>query len=111
MSAYPCPAGVAELFRGSNLRPLAIGMSLMLLQQITGQPSVLYYAVRSFPHSLVTAFLAADMVRLTHVYELQAEIFRQAGFASGQESTGVSVFLGFFKLIATGMSPMASCSQ
>lgn len=33
---------------------------------------------------------------------LQAEIFRQAGFASGQESTGISVFLGFFKLIATG---------
>ena len=35
---------------------------------------------------------------------LQAEIFRQAGFASGQESTGISVFLGFFKLVATGAS-------
>ncbi len=29
-----------------------IGMSLMLLQQITGQPSVLYYAVSSFPYSI-----------------------------------------------------------
>ena len=38
--------GFLELFQGNNLRPLTIGMSLMLLQQITGQPSVLYYAVR-----------------------------------------------------------------
>ena len=38
-----CVAGFASLFQGSNLRPLTIGMSLMLLQQITGQPSVLYY--------------------------------------------------------------------
>ena len=35
-----------DLFQGNNLQPLTIGMSLMLLQQITGQPSVLYYAVR-----------------------------------------------------------------
>lgn len=33
---------------------------------------------------------------------MQAEVFRQAGFASGQESTGVSVFLGLFKLVTTG---------
>jgi MFS family permease len=70
-------AGFLDLFRGNNLRPLTIGMSLMCLQQVTGQPSVLYYA---------------------------AEIFRQAGFASGQESTGVSVFLGLFKLVATGVA-------
>ena len=36
---------------------------------------------------------------------LQAEVFERAGFASGQQSTGISVFLGFFKLIATGRTP------
>lgn len=45
-------AGIAELLQGSNLRPLTIGMSLMLLQQITGQPSVLYYAVSSSQNAL-----------------------------------------------------------
>ncbi len=39
----PC-AGVVGLFRGRFLKPLLIGSSLMLFQQITGQPSVLYYA-------------------------------------------------------------------
>ena len=43
-----CVAGFASLFQGSNLRPLTIGMSLMLLQQITGQPSVLYYVSLPF---------------------------------------------------------------
>jgi MFS family permease len=42
--------------------------------QITGQPSVLYYA---------------------------SQIFEQAGFASGQEAAGVSVLLGAFKLVMT----------
>ena len=47
----------------------------MLFQQITGQPSVLYYA---------------------------ADIFSKAGFSAGKDSTGVSVILGFFKLVMTG---------
>lgn len=55
-------------------KPLLVGMSLMLFQQITGQPSVLYYA---------------------------SQIFEQAGFASGQEAAGVSVVLGAFKLVMT----------
>jgi len=42
--------------------------------QITGQPSVLYYA---------------------------SQIFERAGFASGQEAAGVSVLLGSFKLVMT----------
>lgn len=42
--------------------------------QITGQPSVLYYA---------------------------SQIFERAGFASGQEAAGVSVLLGTFKLVMT----------
>ena len=49
------------------MRPLTVGLSLMLFQQITGQPSVLYYAAR---------------------------IFEEAGFGTAQEATGVSVFLG-----------------
>jgi len=48
--------------------------ALLLLLQITGQPSVLYYA---------------------------SQIFEQAGFASGQEAAGVSVVLGAFKLVMT----------
>lgn len=47
----------------------------MLFQQITGQPSVLYYA---------------------------ASIFQQAGFAGAEEATRVSLILGFFKLVMTG---------
>lgn len=42
-------------------RPLLVGSSLMLFQQITGQPSVLYYA---------------------------QQIFEAAGFASGQVGRG-----------------------
>eukprot|EP00879_Flechtneria_rotunda_P028264 GHRR01030361.1.p1 GENE.GHRR01030361.1~~GHRR01030361.1.p1 ORF type:complete len:511 (+),score=137.46 GHRR01030361.1:274-1806(+) len=64
-----------NLFQDSRYyRPLLVGLSLMLFQQITGQPSVLYYA---------------------------SQIFERAGFAGGQESAGISVLLGGFKLIMT----------
>eukprot|EP00775_Hariotina_reticulata_P005690 gene5690-5928_t len=64
-----------ELFQDSRYyRPLLVGMSLMLFQQITGQPSVLYYA---------------------------SQIFERAGFASGQQAAGISVLLGSFKLVMT----------
>jgi len=49
----------------------------MLFQQITGQPSVLYYAGR---------------------------IFQEAGFSSSGAATGVSVVLGVFKLVMTGIA-------
>ena len=68
-------AGFLGLFRGRYARPLAIGSSLMLFQQITGQPSVLYYA---------------------------ADIFERAGFSAGKDATGVSVILGLWKLVMTG---------
>ncbi|KAI8470339.1 MAG: general substrate transporter [Monoraphidium minutum] len=55
-------------------RPLVVGSSLMLFQQITGQPSVLYYA---------------------------NQIFEKAGFSAGQEAAEVSVVLGAFKLLMT----------
>ena len=67
--------GYAQLFRPPNLRPLLVGVSLMLFQQITGQPSVLYFA---------------------------ATIFQRAGFASATEATKTAVVLGIFKLLMTG---------
>lgn len=69
--------GLGALFSGRNVRPLLIGSSLMLFQQITGQPSVLYYAAR---------------------------IFKDAGFASDTDATRVSVVLGSFKLVMTGVA-------
>ena len=66
---------MGALFSKGTIRPLLVGSSLMLFQQITGQPSVLYYA---------------------------AKIFKDAGFASDADATRVSVVLGFFKLIMTG---------
>jgi hypothetical protein len=68
-------ADLTAVLRPQYARPLAVGLSLMLFQQITGQPSVLYYA---------------------------SQIFADAGFAAGQEASGVAVGLGLFKLIMTG---------
>lgn len=56
-----------------DLRVL-LSYSLLLRMQITGQPSVLYYA---------------------------SQIFEQAGFAGGKDAAGVSVLLGAFKLVMT----------
>lgn len=66
-----------SLFQERYRRPLLVGLSLMLFQQITGQPSVLYYA---------------------------AKIFQDAGFASADSATGISVILGLFKLGMTGVA-------
>ena len=69
--------GFGALLRKENLKPLLIGMSLMIFQQITGQPSVLYYATK---------------------------IFQDAGFAAAESATAVSVVLGVFKLLMTGIA-------
>jgi len=53
-------------------RPLVVGCGLVILQQITGQPSVLYYATN---------------------------VFKSAGF--GSSSSQESVLLGLVKLVAT----------
>lgn len=78
LTKYVC-AGVGQLFSARNLKPLSVGLSLMLFQQITGQPSVLYYA---------------------------GKIFEAAGFGEAKDATGISVFLGFFKLLMTGAQPL-----
>ena len=56
------------------MRPLFIGLSLIFFQQITGQPSVLYYA---------------------------GKMFEQAGLKMGQQSAGIAGLLGAFKLLMT----------
>ena len=68
--------GFRELFRRQNLKPMYIGLSVVLFQQITGQPSVLYYA---------------------------EQVFEAAGYDSSQ-GAGVSVILGGFKLLMTGFA-------
>jgi len=69
--------GMGELLRPENRRPLYIGLSVVLFQQITGQPSVLYYA---------------------------EQVFRDAGFEQADSAAGVAVVLGLFKLLMTGVA-------
>ncbi|KAM7278152.1 hypothetical protein ACFE04_005286 [Oxalis oulophora] len=66
---------IGEIFQGKCLKALVIGGGLVLFQQITGQPSVLYYA---------------------------ASIFQSAGFSAASDATRVSILLGVLKLIMTG---------
>ncbi|KAG7609475.1 Major facilitator superfamily domain [Arabidopsis suecica] len=66
-----------ELFQGKCLKALTIGGGLVLFQQITGQPSVLYYA---------------------------PSILQTAGFSAAGDATRVSILLGLLKLIMTGVA-------
>ncbi|KAK4256164.1 hypothetical protein QN277_009066 [Acacia crassicarpa] len=68
---------LGEMFRGKCLKALTIGVGLVLFQQITGQPSVLYYA---------------------------ATILKSAGFSAASDATRVSILLGALKLIMTGVA-------
>jgi sugar porter (SP) family MFS transporter len=73
-------SGLAALLDPRNGRALYAGLSLMLFQQITGQPSVLYYAT---------------------------PIMQRAGFASAAAATQVSVILGGFKFLMTGIAVLS----
>lgn len=66
-----------EVFEGPNLKAFIIGGGLVLFQQITGQPSVLYYA---------------------------GSILQTAGFSAAADATRVSVLIGLFKLLMTGIA-------
>ncbi|KAH1105725.1 hypothetical protein J1N35_009493 [Gossypium stocksii] len=68
---------LGEMFHGKCLKAMIIGAGLVLFQQITGQPSVLYYA---------------------------ASIFQSAGFSAASDATRVSILLGLLKLIMTGVA-------
>ncbi|XVF30460.1 hypothetical protein REPUB_Repub16aG0059700 [Reevesia pubescens] len=70
-------ATLGEMFHGKCMKALIIGAGLVLFQQITGQPSVLYYA---------------------------ASIFQSAGFSAASDATRVSILLGLLKLIMTGVA-------
>nr|XP_043630349.1 D-xylose-proton symporter-like 2 [Erigeron canadensis] len=70
-------ATFGEMFQGKCLKALVIGAGIVLFQQITGQPSVLYYA---------------------------ASIFQTAGFSAASDATKASIFLGLIKLIMTGVA-------
>ncbi|KAI0489249.1 hypothetical protein KFK09_029091 [Dendrobium nobile] len=69
-----------EIFQGKCLKALIIGVGLLFFQQVTGQPSVLYYA---------------------------AKILQSAGFSAASDATRVSVLLGILKLFATGVAILA----
>ncbi|CAI9778751.1 unnamed protein product [Fraxinus pennsylvanica] len=66
-----------EVFRGPSLKAFIIGGGLVLFQQITGQPSVLYYA---------------------------GSILQTAGFSAAADATKVSVIIGIFKFLMTGIA-------
>ncbi|KAJ6854201.1 D-xylose-proton symporter-like 2 [Iris pallida] len=66
-----------EIFQGKCLKALIIGAGLVFFQQVTGQPSVLYYA---------------------------ATILQNAGFSAASDATRVSILLGILKLIMTGIA-------
>uniref|UniRef100_A0A0E0KKW0 Major facilitator superfamily (MFS) profile domain-containing protein n=1 Tax=Oryza punctata TaxID=4537 RepID=A0A0E0KKW0_ORYPU len=66
-----------KIFEGASLKAFIIGGGLVLFQQITGQPSVLYYAT---------------------------SILQTAGFAAASDAAKVSILIGLFKLLMTGVA-------
>lgn len=70
-------ASFLEIFRGKCLKALIIGAGLVFFQQVTGQPSVLYYA---------------------------ATILQSAGFSAASDATRVSILLGILKLVMTAVA-------
>ncbi|XP_057789924.1 D-xylose-proton symporter-like 3, chloroplastic [Salvia miltiorrhiza] len=70
-------ASFLEVFQGPSLKAFIIGGGLVLFQQITGQPSVLYYA---------------------------GPILQTAGFSAAADATKLSVVVGIFKLLMTGVA-------
>ncbi|CAF1703243.1 unnamed protein product [Brassica napus] len=70
-------ATIGELFQGKCLKALTIAGGLVLFQQITGQPSVLYYA---------------------------PSILQTAGFSAATDATRISILLGILKLVMTGVA-------
>ena len=77
-AAAAAPPSLADLVTIPRFRrPLFLGLGLVIAQQITGQPSVLYYA---------------------------PDVFASAGFAAGSQAASVAAGLGLFKLVATGVA-------
>ncbi|RVW66139.1 D-xylose-proton symporter-like 3, chloroplastic [Vitis vinifera] len=74
-----------EVFQGPSLKAFIIAGGLVLSQQITGQPSVLYFA-----GSILQVWDKAKPLT--------------AGFSAASDATRVSVLIGFFKLLMTGIA-------
>ncbi|PPD73354.1 hypothetical protein GOBAR_DD29721 [Gossypium barbadense] len=72
---------------GPSLKAFIIGGGLVLFQQITGQPSVLYYA---------GPILQANCIIASVKLFLQS-----AGFSAAADATRLSVVVGLFKLLMT----------
>uniref|UniRef100_A0ACD5XE13 Uncharacterized protein n=1 Tax=Avena sativa TaxID=4498 RepID=A0ACD5XE13_AVESA len=68
---------IFQVFEGASLKAFTIGGGLVLFQQITGQPSVLYYAT---------------------------SILQTAGFAAASDAAKVSILIGLFKFLMTGFA-------
>ncbi|XP_055812840.1 D-xylose-proton symporter-like 3, chloroplastic isoform X3 [Solanum dulcamara] len=66
-----------EVLQGPSLKAFKIGGGLVLFQQITGQPSVLYYA---------------------------GSILQSAGFSAAADAARVSVVIGIFKSLMTAVA-------
>ncbi|XP_017698186.2 D-xylose-proton symporter-like 2 isoform X1 [Phoenix dactylifera] len=73
-------ATLCEIFQGKCLKALVIGAGLVFFQQVTGQPSVLYYA---------------------------ATILQSAGFSAASDAIHVSILLGLLKLVMAGTAVVA----
>ncbi|KAB1225880.1 D-xylose-proton symporter-like 3, chloroplastic [Morella rubra] len=76
-----------EVFQGPSLKAFIIGGGLVLFQQITGQPSVLYYAGQILQVCLTMCYLIL--------------ILKTAGFSAASDATRVSVIIGVFKFLMT----------
>eukprot|EP00271_Cylindrocystis_brebissonii_P018204 TRINITY_DN5052_c0_g2_i2.p1 TRINITY_DN5052_c0_g2~~TRINITY_DN5052_c0_g2_i2.p1 ORF type:complete len:393 (-),score=80.94 TRINITY_DN5052_c0_g2_i2:420-1598(-) len=70
-------ASFTELFKGSSFQALIVGAGLVLFQQLTGQPTITYYA---------------------------DSILQDAGFAEASDAAYAAVLLGGFKLVITGVA-------
>ncbi|VAI39228.1 unnamed protein product [Triticum turgidum subsp. durum] len=68
---------IFQVFEGPSLKAFTIGGGLVLFQQITGQPSVLYYAT---------------------------SILQTAGFTTASDAAKVSILIGLFKFVMTGVA-------
>ncbi|KAI5059441.1 hypothetical protein GOP47_0026145 [Adiantum capillus-veneris] len=64
----------SEIFKGSSLKALIVGVGLVFFQQFTGQPSVLYYS---------------------------SKIFQTVGFSRVSDAAKISIVLAVFKIIMT----------
>ncbi|WVZ61087.1 hypothetical protein U9M48_011012 [Paspalum notatum var. saurae] len=76
-SGQEAEGNIWEVFEGASLKAFTIGGGLVLFQQITGQPSVLYYA---------------------------ASILQTAGFSAASDAARVSILIGLFKFLMTGVA-------